>query len=517
MKKSLLVLIILAVLTFDIFYNLPQFPENFYDQGTYIERAINLSKGSQVYQNPNYIDHPPLGWTILALIFKAIGYPDSIIHLSSLQSTQHTFESQILLILIPRTVISVSTIISAVLVYKLSLAFHADRNYAIMSLATFTTIPAMWIFRNFLLDPLMIMFVLFSLFLLTRKSLDILATNESTVNKYKIVLLISGVFFGLALVTKLTAVFFLPALLWFAIRNGNKGMYQNPTKVIVKQKQVIKDLCIWLVPVSIIIILWVAFMMSSNYLNAFISTQIWQIGRPSIISGLAIPFLLVASPLGVVFGIVGLKNALLSRDKLAWALLVLPYIAFLLRGGYVHPFYVIPLLPIFSIYAGKPCWQFSHKWMSVAFHRFNKSNKIMSYYLVAIIVLSVLFTLWMASFDASKAQRDAIQFLIDDLPPKAILVIDPGYGWLIKTFRPDVDVMEPNTLSYLDKIPDNFYIVNNPYPIQYQPFLKISQDMYEKSCIVGVFKNDPSYLHPYSLIPYKQWDVEIRHFMGHCK
>ncbi|MGI0069952.1 MAG: hypothetical protein ACREAN_06835, partial [Nitrosopumilaceae archaeon] len=116
-KKNVIVIALLSVILFNVCYNVTNYPTFFWDQGVYIERAINFIKDYVVYDDPTYIDHPPLGWIIPSLIFKAIGFPDSISHINGASSTTDIGEQVMILFLIPRLIAVAFTMIVAVLIY----------------------------------------------------------------------------------------------------------------------------------------------------------------------------------------------------------------------------------------------------------------------------------------------------------------------------------------------------------------------------------------------------------------
>ncbi|MDR3781900.1 MAG: hypothetical protein P4K92_01120, partial [Candidatus Nitrosotalea sp.] len=78
--QKLFVIVFLAII-FNSCFGLASFPEYFWDEGVYVDRATNFAKTLQMYQDPNYIDHPPLGWIIPSLLFAVTGFPESIVHL----------------------------------------------------------------------------------------------------------------------------------------------------------------------------------------------------------------------------------------------------------------------------------------------------------------------------------------------------------------------------------------------------------------------------------------------------
>ncbi len=518
-KLDFTIIAVLAIIVFNTGFNLQGFPEYFWDQGVYVDRAINFLKTSQVYQDPNYIDHPPLGWIIPSMFFGAIGFPDSIIHLSK---TNNLEQQIIMLFLIPRLIGALFTILTSILIYKISMILYNNRNFAITSLVIFALVPALWSFRNLLLDPMMIMFVLLSLFVLLPKRFSNVDKNaDSTKISYKI--LFSGSLFGVALLVKLSAVFFLPAIMLFAVGYG-LGLHHNK-KVTVSNsyttsefseqlnfKQRISRGAVWLTPVFIALGTWVLFLnLSEHTLSHLISTQIWQAERPSTLPyGIALKILFMATPVGLVFGAIGLVQILKNKNQRIWSVLALPYIGFLFRGGFVGFVHAIPMLPILSIFAGKPLYQLLGKRIKLLANYKKQEN----YFIAVLLVISIGMTIWITSFDAAKPDRDAIQFLIRDLPKNSVLITDPGYGWAIKAFRPDVEVTDYFTLNFMHKIPTEAYIAESSSPTTMDSTLTQSQYIYEKSCLVKTFENEPfnKYFHPYSITSDKRWNVQVRYF-----
>ena len=483
-KHQKLVLIVFSIIIFNSSLGLASFPEYFWDEGVYVDRATIFTKTLQMYQNPNFIDHPPLGWIIPSLFFSSIGFPDSIIHL---QVQSMNFQI-ILLFLIPRLVAISYVIPIAILVYKLSYRIHNNKKFALISLSIFALIPALWPFRNLLLDPLMILFVLASLFLIVPKN----GKENNPVANYRLV--ISGILFGCAFLVKFSAIFFLPALIF----------------QVIQDKKRIHYVISWMIPFFAILGSWIFLMSSQQNLNHLWSIQLWQVSRLSLLPyGIALQILLTLSPIGLVFGITGMIQ--LARKKNFLAILVsLPYIGFLFRGGFVGFVHTIPVLPILCIYAGKPLHDFVEK----LFHgkSIQKDEKSFNLLLIILLVSSIGITVWMTSFDAGKAQREAIEYLSNTLPKNTVLVTNPGYGWIVKQFRPDIQVTDFFSFNFIKNIPDEIYFAESTSPTQRDPSLIQTQSIYEKSCLVKTFKTEPSFIHPYSLSSDAPWNVIIYHF-----
>ena len=483
-KHQKLVFIVFLVIIFNSCLGLASFPEYFWDEGVYVDRATNFAKTFQMYQNPNYIDHPPLGWIIPSLFFASIGFPDSVTHLQV-----HNMNLQIILLfLIPRLVAISYVIPIAILVYKLSYRLYNNEKFALISLCTFALIPALWPFRNLLLDPLMILFVLASLFLIFPRN----DRENNSVSNYS--LAISGILFGLAFLVKFSAIFFLPALIFYVIKN-KKMMYGAIT---------------WTVPFIITLVSWIFAMSSQHDLSHLLSTQLWQAGRASSLPyGIALQILVTLSPIGLVFGITGIVQ--LAKRKSFWASLVsVPYLGFLFRGGFVGFVHTIPILPILSIFAGKSLYDFAQKISHV--QSMQKDDKPFHLLLIVLLISSIGVTIWITSFDAGKAQREAIEYLSDNLPKNAVLVTNPGYGWVVKQFRPDIQVTDFFSFNFIKNVPDEIYFAESTSPAQRDPSLTQTQYIYEKSCLVKTFKIEPPLIHPYSLPSDMPWNVIIHHF-----
>jgi len=401
------------------------------------------------------------------------------------------------------------------------MTLYNNKNFAVTSLVIFALVPAIGLFRNLLLDPIMIMFVFLSLFVLLPKHFSNMNKNiDSTKISYKT--LLSGSLFGVALLVKLSAVFFLPAIMLFAV---GYGLLHHSKKVTVSNSHTIAEFskqlgfkqrvshgALWLAPVFAALGTWILFLyLSEHTLSHLISTQIWQAERTSMLPyGTALKILFMATPVGLVFGVIGLIQILKNKNQRVWSILALPYIGFLFRGGFVGFVHVIPMLPILSVFAGKPLYQLLEKRIKILASYKKQEN----YFIAALLVISIGMTIWIASFDAAKSDRDTIQFLIKDLPKNSVLITDPGYGWAIKTFRPDVKVTDYFTLNFVHKIPAEAYIAESSSPITMRSNLIQSQHIYEKSCLVKIFENEPfnKYFYPYSITSEKNWNVQVRYF-----
>ena len=528
-KTKWIVVSIFIIVLLNTCFNLEKFPSYYWSEGVYIERGINFIKQGQVYSDPSFIDHPPLGWIIPSLVFKVLNFPDSIVSMQMSSSAPDVERTIIFLALIPRLIGVIFTMATAILVYKISLAIYGNKNMAIFSLASFAMIPAMWPFRNLQLDPIMITFVLLSLFILLPKDLNRKISGVVLERQVPFKIVISGVLFGIAILVKFTAIFFLPSIILFAIgyglnsfrstQPGSVSHSNNSTAVQITRKRRILFGVLWIIPVlGFIFSLLLFFVTNQHTLHNLVSTQLWQIGRQSFLPPwIALLLLFIASPVALCFGIIGLARTLLDKDHRIFGVAGVPYLGFLFRGGYIEWTHVIPMLPLLSIYAGKPLYQLAPKIFCrsrLAKKSTNDFGYRINYFVIGLCIASLCATIWFASFDETKPSREAIQFMISILPKNALLVTDPGYGWIISVYRPDLNVVDYYALNKMSDIPDSFYIADRPNSLSYDPTLKNSEALFDKACPVKEFNNDLSdnSFHPYFLVPNKWWDVKVKYY-----
>jgi hypothetical protein len=187
-----------------------------------------------------------------------------------------------------------------------------------------------------------------------------------------------------------------------------------------------------------------------------------------------------------------------------------PYLGFLFRGGFVGFVHTIPILPILSIFSGKPLYDFVNRISHLK--PTQSSDRTFDLLLIVLVLSSIGITVWMTSFDAGLAQRDAIGYMIINLPKNSTLVTNPGYGWVVKQFRPDLQVTDFFSFNFMKKIPNEVYFAESTSPDKRDFSLMQTHSIYEKSCLVETFKKDPPSFHPYSFTSDMAWNVMIHHF-----
>jgi hypothetical protein len=317
----------LALSTFTHMWNTTGFPDLFYDEGIYMRRAMHVLDGLGP-QESYYHDHPYFGQLFLAGVFKIIGYPNLLN--SSVTTTKGNIHSIKMLYLIPRILMGILAVIDTFLVYKISERRY-DRNVAFIASVLFAIMPITWLIRRILLDTIQLPFLLSSILFAVYYTKDLKSSSNN--NKRIISVLLSGIFLGLSIFTKVPVFTMIPLVSFLIFTNNNRNL---------------KTLGLWFIPVILIPLLWPAQGIMSGQFSQWLGDILWETQRQNGGFSSAITFFVQVDPALLLLGTAGLIFAAIKRDSLL-LLWVIPFIIFLSVTGFVQYFYWIPILPAFSI------------------------------------------------------------------------------------------------------------------------------------------------------------------------
>ena len=233
----------------------------------------------------------------------------------------------------------VLAVIDTFLLYKI-----AERRYntsvALAASILFAVMPLSWIIRRVFLESIQLPFILSSIMFAVYSNSRSMNSNNIS-NKFNngemIIILISGIFLGLAIFTKISVFIMIP-LISFLIYSNNrhKGF---------------KALGIWLVPVILIPSIWPMYAVLEGEADKWIEGLFWQTSREGIgIQSLGGVFRVDAQLL--VLGIAGSIYAVVIRKDIFCLLWIIPFLIFLSLIGLVRTHNYIPLLPIFCLAGG---------------------------------------------------------------------------------------------------------------------------------------------------------------------
>ena len=156
---------------------------------------------SSIYPHP--YDHPYFGQYFLAGLLAIVGYPASLNLSSSVTGADgNTIHSIEMLHLITRVLMGVLAVFDTFHLYKIAERRYNNRTVALIATILFAVMPITWILRKILLEslllPLLLSSLLFALYTKDQKRNYNIKTNKNI-----LIVLLSGIFLGLAILTKI--------------------------------------------------------------------------------------------------------------------------------------------------------------------------------------------------------------------------------------------------------------------------------------------------------------------------
>ncbi len=304
------------------------------DEGVYISQAWSLMTQGTLSPYTYWYDHAPAGWMLLGVWFKAVG---------GLFTFGSSIDSG-------RVFMLVLHILGTILVFSITKKLTRGKMApALLAGLIFSLSPlAVYFQRRVLLDNIMVFWVLLSFWTLLLPKLRLKHIT------------LSALFFGIAVLTKETAIFFLPAFVYTA------WIYSHKSHKMFAMS-------LWLGLSGLMVSLYPLFALLNNELfpqnwfndkNPHVSLietlklqagrgsnlHFWQQGsdfyRNAVEWFARDPFLIIVGGLALVIAIIFAFRR--TEFKIA-VLFVLGMLFFLMRGGVVINFYILPLVPFLAI------------------------------------------------------------------------------------------------------------------------------------------------------------------------
>jgi 4-amino-4-deoxy-L-arabinose transferase-like glycosyltransferase len=344
--RLLIMLIPLLLSTFIHLYNPSGFPWIHEDEGHYLRRAMQVLEGlgpqetSSDFDRP--YDHPYFGQLFLGSILHAVGYPDRLNWLS-LVGDKHFIE---MLYLAPRLLMGILAILDTFLVFMI-----AERKYnisvALIASVLFAIMPLTWLLRGIFLDNILLSFLLLSILFAIcgygpigkKRNHDLNNGSQHQFIRKIILVLLSGIFLGIAIYTKAPAGTMIPLVAFVIYRNSKD----------------FRLLTIWFIPVVLISALWPSYNIISDNLEEWIDGALWQLTeRPEKTLSGSFVAIVTMDPVLITLGFAGLAYALVleTRKKDYFIVLwIIPYLIFLYLTGWVSYFHWVILIPGITVSA----------------------------------------------------------------------------------------------------------------------------------------------------------------------
>ncbi len=404
-------------------YNMFRFPYYENDEGVYLSQSWSLLKLGRLAPYTYWYDHAPAGWIFMSLWIKLTG-------------GFYTFGNAINT---GRAFMFVLHLAASLLLFYISEKLTKSLFPGVVAVIIFSLSPlAIYFQRRILLDNIMIFWVLSSFALLLTENLKLSSV------------LFSAAAFGIAVLTKETAVFFLPAFLytiysrhpeanrvsafaqWSTLVGSVVSVYFLyallrgeffPTGFFGDQKQ----------HVSLASSLFFQFSRGTNLpfwnpqSDFYVNLQEWM-GKD--------PFTVILGAAGTV---ISLSLMVKVKELRIPSLLALVFWIFLMRSNLIIDFYVLPAIPLLSLNLGIL--------LNSLFKEFSKKSQHFLRLASLIIITFGLFYLTPLNpyiRDETKPQKEAIAWIKENLPEDSHIVID-NYAFVdLKQPRFPGDKVFPN-------------------------------------------------------------------------
>lgn len=385
------------VLAFSIFlagvfhgYNMFHYPYFENDEGIYLSQGYAVAYEGRLTNYTYWYDHTPVGWFLIALWLRITGGPFTFG--TSVESA--------------RIFVFVLHIVSSILLYLTAKKLTGRNLIGFLAVLFFSTSPLITYYgRRLLLDNIMSMWMLVSIFLLAFS------------NKRLKLILLSGIAFGLAVMTKETAIITLPAYIYLVAKSLDK-------------RQLFIGMTLFLLPVCIFVsnFLLYAYLKGELFpgsghvsllgtwgyqLSRGEQQQFWESGsdfRGALSDWVGKDFYFTYLLLSAPFILCLLAKHSFARGI---SLIAICVVLFFIRGGLVINFYISGLFAIGALT------------IALLFDRLT-SNKILVSLLVMFVVTYEVVSFKTDSFVKAeiKPQKQALNWVRKNLPQESIIVVD---------------------------------------------------------------------------------------------
>jgi hypothetical protein len=445
-RRSLVFILIPLILSaYTHLWNPTGFPSIHTDEGHYLRKAISTEIGQGLQPQDRY-RAPYFGQIFLAGIFSIIGFPNV-----ETFGEKNPVEQ---LYLVPRVIMGVLAVFDTFLLYRIT-EYRYGRNVAIIASILFAVMPFTWMIRRIFLETIQLPFILTSILLILnlgrgrqlQSSSPSLSQSKPQKNteqpgqlqknqqqqqqleqtqkqayqsEYtKLTLIISGIFLGLAIFTKVPAFTMIPLGIIMVYMVTRKKRYA----------------IVWLIPVLLVPMLWPIHATLSGDMNDWIDGVRYQVSRDRPLINTINTFFQI-DPVLFILGMGGLIYAVIKKDYflLLWTI---PIFVFLQAIGYVSSFHLILLLPPFCIAGATMIEKIGNNIANV------RLRNMLPYIRIAVIgIFGICSITMLITLNMNSTYYQALAFVLSNLPDsnsnatiispadKVTLIGNPQYFWI---------------------------------------------------------------------------------------
>jgi 4-amino-4-deoxy-L-arabinose transferase-like glycosyltransferase len=329
---------------------------------------------------------------------------------------------------IPRLIMGILAVFDTFLLYRIT-EYRYGRNVAFIAAILFAVMPFTWMTRRIFLESIQLPFILTSILLILtlgrrqqeqpQQQLHEQEPKQEQKQYTRLTLIISGIFLGLAIFTKIPAFTIIPL--------GIIMIY-----LVTRKKTYV---LLWLIPVLLVPLLWPLHATLSGDLDDWINGVRYQVSRDRPLINTMNTFFQI-DPVLFVLGMGGLVYAAIRKDYfvLLWAI---PIFIFLQAIGYVSSFHIILLLPPICIAGANMIEKIGSNISNI------KTKNMLPYIRVAVIgIFGICSITMLITLNMNSTYYQALAFVLANLPnnnsnssninpaDKVTLVGNPQYFWI---------------------------------------------------------------------------------------
>jgi hypothetical protein len=327
--------------------------------------GLGPQESRDVFARP--IDHPYFGQIFLAGALRIVSYPNLLNPSAITNGTANTNNAvhiTEMLWFVPRVLVGLLAVVDTFLIYKIAERRYNSKTIALIASILFAVMPLSWMTRRIFLEsiqlPLLLSSILSAVYIKDSKNIQNAAVPLIGTKKVISLVLLSGIFLGLAIFTKVPAFTMIPAVGFLVYTNvgdnNNINNISNSKRRLAAVFQLntrnMKMLGLWFIPVILIPIIWPLYSISVGYsFDYWLSGVIDQgtrLGQAPLQDALYDDF--IFDPVFIIIGLAGLIFTAIKKDffLLLWAI---PFLLFLYEVHWVQDWHLVPLFPLFSIAA----------------------------------------------------------------------------------------------------------------------------------------------------------------------
>lgn len=402
---SVLLAVIIIIACFFHATNMFKFPFFENDEGIYFAQAWSFLSKGKLSPYTYWYDHAPFGW-----IFSSLW----IFFTGGLFSFGNALHSARLLML-------ETHIANSFLLYLVGKRITNSRLAVLVATIFFSISPlAVYFQRRMLLDNLMVFWLLLSIFFLYR--------SKKLRNVY-----LSAIAFGLAVLTKENAIFFLPSLAFLTFKQSH-----DKHKELAFLKWIVISGCVISIYPLFALLKGELFPVGSMFSPPYDHVSLIETLKMQSSRGAGVPFWhqnsdfrlniqywLGKDTLLIIAGYTSfLIHGLLSfwnKKSRTVFLLTLPMVAFLSSGKLVINFYIVPVIPFFALSIGL----LSSQIYSLLGNKFKIMGYIFTITLVIFLVgyYSTRLNEYLTRDETTK-QKEAVSWIKKNVEPNSTISID---------------------------------------------------------------------------------------------